>query len=300
MSRIIKMGVAASAMALKEAGIQVPDGIITGTGYGCLEDTGIFLKKMVMNKELALNPTPFIHSTHNTIGSQIALLIKCQGYNQTYTQGAISFESSLLDAMLELNDNPSQTLLVGGVDENTGYSHAIQKRFGIFRDAPGNSLDLFSGPARGTIQGEGSAYFVLSGRKGSRDKVAFDSVSTFYKPGQEELLKGIKQFLESASCSPGDIDLVLLGKCGDKKLDRLTETISTTLFSTPSIGIFKHLCGEYTTASAFALWLGARILQDQQIPQGVVPRNVPGPLRNVLIYNPYFGQYHSLILLRAC
>ena len=94
MSRIIKMGVTAGSMALKNAGLPIPDGIITGTAYGCLDDTGIFLKKMIENKEHALNPTPFIQSTHNTIGSQIALLLQCQGYNQTYTQGAFSFENS--------------------------------------------------------------------------------------------------------------------------------------------------------------------------------------------------------------
>ena len=67
MSRIIKMGVASASMALSQAGIKVPDAIVTGTGYGCLEDTGIFLSKMIENKEQALNPTPFIQSTHDTI-----------------------------------------------------------------------------------------------------------------------------------------------------------------------------------------------------------------------------------------
>jgi 3-oxoacyl-(acyl-carrier-protein) synthase len=43
MSRIIKMGVAAGSMALKDAGIAVPNGIITGTAYGCLEDTESFV-----------------------------------------------------------------------------------------------------------------------------------------------------------------------------------------------------------------------------------------------------------------
>jgi 3-oxoacyl-(acyl-carrier-protein) synthase len=117
MSRIIKMGVAAGTMALREAGINTPDGIITGTSFGCLEDTGVFLTKLIENKEFALNPTPFIQSTHNTIGSQIALLLQCQGYNQTYTQRAFSFEHALLDAVLELKDNPQQHILVGGVDE---------------------------------------------------------------------------------------------------------------------------------------------------------------------------------------
>ena len=55
MSRVIKMGVASAAIALKDAGIQNPDGIITATGYGCLEDTGTFLNKMSELKEQALN-----------------------------------------------------------------------------------------------------------------------------------------------------------------------------------------------------------------------------------------------------
>ena len=96
MSRIIKLGMGAATIALRQANIKVPDAIITGTGYGCLEDTGTFLAKMIENHEVALNPTPFIQSTHNTIGSQIALLLQCQGYNQTYAHGAFSFESVLI------------------------------------------------------------------------------------------------------------------------------------------------------------------------------------------------------------
>jgi len=93
---------------------------------------------------------------------------------------------------------------------------------------------------------------------------------------------------------------VLLGKCGDQKLDLATDTSSNSLFSSSLIGLFKHLCGEYPTASAFAMWLGARMIQDQHIPDVVVGGNVDRPLRTILIYNPYFGKYHSLILLRAC
>jgi hypothetical protein len=49
MSRVIKMGVAAALQCLHEGGIKNPDAIITGTAYGCLEDTGIFLQKMVLH-----------------------------------------------------------------------------------------------------------------------------------------------------------------------------------------------------------------------------------------------------------
>jgi 3-oxoacyl-(acyl-carrier-protein) synthase len=300
MSRVIKMGVAAGSMALKDAGLSIPDGIITGTAYGCLEDTGIFLNKMIENKEHALNPTPFIQSTHNTIGSQIALLLQCQGYNQTYTQGAFSFENSLLDALLELQDEPSQSIMVGGVDEITNVSHALQKRFGIFKKEPQKSLDLFSSKSYGTMNGEGAAYFVLSGVKGDQRPVCIDSVATFYKPDDGSLVKKISQFLKAASLENSDIDLLLLGKCGDQKLDAKTEAIASELFNSSSIGLFKHLSGEYPTACAFALWLATRIIRENFIPESIVFNKVRRPIKRVLIYNSYFGTHHSLILLNAC
>ena len=60
MSRVIKMGVAAAQLSLQEAGIQKPEGIITGTAYGCLDDTGVFLTKMINQQEDMLTPTAFI------------------------------------------------------------------------------------------------------------------------------------------------------------------------------------------------------------------------------------------------
>jgi 3-oxoacyl-[acyl-carrier-protein] synthase II len=299
MSRIIRMGVAAGTIALKQAGLDVPNGIITGTAYGCLDDTGTFLNKMIENAEQALNPTPFIQSTHNTIGSQIALLLQCQGYNQTYTQGAFSFENALLDAMLELTDFPEQSLLVGGVDEITSVSHAIQQRFGIFANEI-NNLNLFKGNRKGTLHGEGAAYFVLSGMRAPEDKVCIEGVKMVYNPTDMGLRDEILSFLGSKGLGAADIDFILLGKSGDKKGDVNTELISTSYFASSSVGVFKHLSGEYPTASAFALWLSAKIMAENHIPDVVVVRNENRPLKRLLIFNSYFGRQHSLILLRAC
>jgi 3-oxoacyl-[acyl-carrier-protein] synthase II len=143
MSRIIKLGVSSATIALRDAKIEVPDTIITGTGYGCLEDTGVFLSKMIENNEVALNPTPFIQSTHNTIGSQIALLLQCQGYNQTYAHGAFSFESALMDALIQSEEDDSKNILIGGVDEITDVSHAIQSRFGMFQNVTNGEASCF-------------------------------------------------------------------------------------------------------------------------------------------------------------
>ena len=118
MSRIIKMGV---ACGLECMGATVPEeigAIITATGLGCLTDTEKFLNAMIDNGERMLNPTPFIQSTFNTIGAQIALLCRIQAYNMTYVHRGLSFESALLDAMMRIAEGDNK-VLVGAVDEIT-------------------------------------------------------------------------------------------------------------------------------------------------------------------------------------
>jgi 3-oxoacyl-[acyl-carrier-protein] synthase II len=300
MSRILKMGAASAFIAMKESGVEKPDAIITGTGYGCLDDTGIFLGKMIENSEQALNPTPFIQSTHNTIGSTIALLQQCQGYNQTFVQGAFSFESSLLDAILLLKEEPSYKVLLGGVDESTPASHAILNRFNIYRQKLSGTLNLFKSKGKGTIHGEGSAYFVLSSENGDRDIAAVEGVTMFYKATAEEIGKGITQLLNDHGLKPAEIDFVLLGRSGDDGDDKILNEVTTQLFPSSSIGLFKHLCGEYPVASAFGLWLAARILKDHHIPDVVVYKDTGKSLRNILVFNQYFGTHHSVMLLKSC
>lgn len=269
MSRIIKLGMGAATIALRQAGINVPDAIITGTGYGCLEDTGTFLAKMIENNEVALNPTPFIQSTHNTIGSQIALLLQCQGYNQTYAHGAFSFESALLDALIQSEEDPHKNILIGGIDEITNVSHTIQKRFGIFKDVS---------------NGEGSAFMVVNGEP-ENSVASIISVATFYKPAKKEIATHIQSIEKK-------IDLVLLG--GDHE-----ETLMSH-FKSSSVGYFKHLCGEYPVASAFAVSVAAGILKTQRIPHSISSTSQKKEIKNILILNQYFGTHYSAILLSAC
>ena len=69
----VKMGIFSSNQALKEANLEVPDVIVTGTGMGCVEDSDKFLKAILDNNEEFLTPTSFIQSTHNTVCFRIAM-----------------------------------------------------------------------------------------------------------------------------------------------------------------------------------------------------------------------------------
>lgn len=132
MGLILKRAIAVSLTALKDAGIECPDAIFTGTGLGCMENTENFLSAMCRDGEEMLPPTYFMMSTHNTISSAVAILLRCHGYNCTYSQKDISFESALLDAFLQLQVGGISNALVGVHDETTPDTYDLLKGAGYF------------------------------------------------------------------------------------------------------------------------------------------------------------------------
>jgi 3-oxoacyl-[acyl-carrier-protein] synthase II len=300
MSRILKIGTTTAMLALQDAGVKCPDAIITATGYGCLDDTGIFLTQLTVRKEEALNPTPFMQSTHNTIGAQIALLVQCTGYNQTFVHGAFAFEHALLDAMMHTAEQPDQHILVGAVDETTAISHAVQSRFNLYSQTIENTLSLFDHPGKGTIQGEGAAFFLLTGKESEKSKACIHAVKTLYNPDADTLTAQVDALLQANGLRPEDVDLLLLGKTGDYETDYFADDLAKGKFKQSSIGVFKHLCGEYTVSSSFGLWLAVSILNEQVVPPILVQQNANRIIKNILIYNPYFSKHHSFILVTAC
>ena len=107
------------------------DAIITASWLGCINDSEKFLRNMIQNNEQQLNPTPFIQSTFNTIGSQIALIKKLNCYNVTYSQGPDSLSSALTDAYVKLKCGYCNNILVGIFDELTPSVEKILDRLNV-------------------------------------------------------------------------------------------------------------------------------------------------------------------------
>lgn len=145
MSRVIRMAVATAVECAggvdATAGL---DAIITATGLGCLTDSERFLRNMIADGEELLNPTPFIQSTFNTVGGQIALLRRNHCYNVTYVNRSHSFEDALLDALLRCADGEAERLLVGAFDEQTPAQLRIMERMGIWRHAEAGEGAVFA------------------------------------------------------------------------------------------------------------------------------------------------------------
>jgi len=121
----------------------------------------------------------------------------------------------------------------------------------------------------------------------------------FFRPNDNASVeKNITNFLKSHSLTTKDIDLVILGYNGDDEFDDIYNQLETNLLANNTTAYYKHLCGEYDASSSFAMWLAARIIKENKIPNTILRKgSQKGKIGNVLIYNQFRGINHSLILL---
>ncbi len=117
MGRLLKRAVWTSRRALESAGLAMPDAIVTGTDFGSMIQSEAFLGALRQGGDATPRPTNFMQSTHNTIGSLIAIQLGCHGYNATYSHKGNSFQSALQDAWMQISLGDIDTALVGWFDE---------------------------------------------------------------------------------------------------------------------------------------------------------------------------------------
>lgn len=297
MSHVIKMGVTAAKRCLGEAGIEIPGAIVTGTAFGCMEDTVTFLTRIVEQQEELLPPTAFIQSTHNTVAAQIALMLQCHNYNFTYVHKGVSFESALLDGIMLLKEGGTNNVLVGGTEEMVDTSFKVLTRLGLYKRHDVVNTDLFKEHSNGTIGGEGAAFFLLDSAASGNDLAELAALKVLYN--KIDIEKAIFGFLKENRLDISDIDLIITGRNGDTRNDQIYDTLSRSIFVNIPVANYKHLCGEYPVSTSFALWMAAQILKNGNVPAITLEKGVAVSPKKVLIYNHYQQKYHSLMLLSA-
>lgn len=297
MSKTVKMSSVASHYALKEAGIEKPDAIIVGTGMGCSQDSEKFLKNVIDNQEEFLTPTFFIQSTHNTVAGQIALGLQCHAYNFTYVNTSSSLEFSLLDAQLQINDGEAENVLVGSTDEQTDRTMELYCLNNTIKKEADLPTDYLNSTTNGVIWGEGASFFVVGKNKTENSYAKLKNIQITNKVDLNEVQEFIQNFLTQNNLSSRDIDAVILGFSGDAESDTYY-TKAMGLFPSSSQLYYKHLSGEFNTASGFSTFMACHILKEQQIPEiMMINSQKKENVKNVLLYNHLGGHDHSLVLL---
>ncbi|MGH1337859.1 MAG: beta-ketoacyl synthase chain length factor [Aureispira sp.] len=272
MSRIVRMGLATAIQALEQGGQPRIDAIVSGTAWGCVQDTQKFLEALIVNQEQYLTPTAFVQSTHNTVAGQIALLQGNNGYNMTYVQGKVSFELALIDALTLLEQSPAQTILVNGLDELTSHLKIMLERLRCAQPTQ--------------PMGEGASCFILSKKVAKKSLARLVGSSSAYLPKEQTSTTTWDMLLKQANCAPSAIDLLLCGQALSQE--------ASSIFKQAKHCSYVPLCGNYPTNSAFAMSIGVALLQgntriqqalglDSSIPKQLAIYNQEGPHQGLIV-----------------
>ncbi|HEX4850411.1 MAG TPA: beta-ketoacyl synthase chain length factor [Puia sp.] len=297
MGKAVRIGVGAALALLTEGNAW--DGVMIGTANGGMEDCIKFLNQIVEYEEGLLAPGNFVQSTANAIASQVGLLTANKKYNATHVHRGLAFENALLDAAMFLAENPSKNYLVGGVDEISSFNYNIDFLAGFFRKTPLSNTDLFSTMEEGTLAGEGAIMFNISGRQ-SGASASIQAVKMIQSEDPaigSELCQAIISDLSKKGTA---IDLLLSGENGDSRLLKYYEACETLFPPSTTIARFKHMSGEFPTASAFAVWLATQMITSGSVPDHMLKKEGSKKiLKNILIYNNHKSIQHSCILVSS-
>lgn len=291
MGKAVRMGTGAALPLLKDLR---PDGIIIGTANGGMEDCIRFLNQIIDYDEGMLTPGNFVQSTPNAIAGQLGLMTRNQCYNITHVHRGLSFEQALLDAAMLSMEHPGRNYLVGGVDEIANYNYNIDLLGGWYKKHEQQNEDLYESDSPGSVAGEGAVMLIVNGRP--ENAVArVHAIRSWHGNNPENATTNIRAFLEQY-IEPDNTPLLITGENGDSRLRPYYEACEALLPSA-SVGRFKHMSGEFPTATGIALWIACRLFEGMEIPSHFYKKQQKNTLGPVLIYNTYKGEQHSLILL---
>ena len=297
MSTLLKRAIVLSRSTLKDAAVDMPDAIISGTGLGCIDNTEKFLYAIMENEEKFLQPTYFMQSTHNILSSTIAIDLKCHGYNNTFVHRGTSFENALLDAVLQIELGRAQNVLVGGFDELTVDYYLFFERIGIWNFIAGSS------PKQHCFAAEASVSMLLSSTPNEHTVCELNNVEIRHKPTSDQMQQALDTLLAKAGCTIADVDAVVTGLNTHPENDSVYFDATDRFFQNIPILQYKHLFGESFSSSALAVYVAITCLRKGFAPSHLLSADnvtaISG-LRRILVYNHYRNKSHSLILLSSC
>ncbi len=295
MSKAVRIGVGAALPLLNK--LPAPDGIIIGTANAGMEDCFHFLKQIVDYAEGQLTPGNFVQSTPNAIAAQLSMISRNKGYNITHVHLGLAFENAVTDAGMMLNEHPENNYLLGAVDDIATYNYTLNSLAGWFKKEAFTTDNLYELNTPGSLAGEAATMFLVNGQPANAI-AQLRAIHTIHSTDETVIQQQLKTFLENHLPADEKIDLLVSGENGDNRLLKYYTTCENGLPDDVSIVRYKHLCGEYPTASALALWFSCYLLQNNSIPEHMVKQKTAGKeYKNILVYNNYKGLQHSFMLV---
>lgn len=307
MTKLIRLGLVGTQKVMEDAKVKEIDSIIIATGNGNISDTQKFVNAVLDNDEKMLVPTSFVQSTNNVVAGSIALMLKSECYNMTYTHHNSSFEMALLDGLMLFEEGNVNTILLGAVDEITDENIKLRNNCNLWTKEAIDPLSIYHHTKRtSALMGESSSFFILSNQKTNDSYAELLDVDLFYYSQKNKVENRIKEFILRNDLSLAEIDLVFGGFNGVSSYDQALETIINNLFPETHIAAYKHIVGEHPSSSAFAMWMAVQNLSGKTAPKEIYYKNNSKsnhkPKHILILHKAYLSEedYGLILLKKIC
>lgn len=291
MDRLSRMVVAASRLALDDAGLRIetlaPDrlAVVIGSAFGNTGETDRHLERVHQKGPAFVSPLIFPNLVLNAPASYAAMELGLTGVNLTIGQGEISAEQALATANDILRQGRADAALAGGGDEMSALiykayrdTHALSsQRGGREWSSP------YDVQRNGIVLGEGAAVLLLEPLERARaraallyaeieDHLGFGVPSPLYDWPQRALqaVTPLRKLLGDGRGRAGPVDLVCGAANSSRRLDACELDFLARVFGEEAGRVWltsiKGAVGEFGAAGALSAAAACLALHEQVVP----------------------------------
>lgn len=306
LDRTTLLALVAAKLAIEDAKLEITDenrndiGVVLGSTMGSVHSISEFDKVGLREGPRYVNPALFPNAVINSPASQVAIRFGLRGLNSTISTGFSASLDAIGYAMDMLRLGRVKTLLVGGVEELCIQTFLGFYKLGLLSTSLNGAPPIFSPfseRSRGTLLGEGAAFFVLEPfeqvltRRGDLHGELLGYESQFhpasmhrYDPEAAGPIAVMRRALTVAEIGFEDVDHISACANSIKAGDAMEQTAIKAVFGSRAhdiaISAVKSMLGEsFSAGGALQLAAALGVFARQQIPAVATPydpRSVSG------------------------
>lgn len=295
LDRSTKLSLAASKLALDDAGLETPVpeektdefGVSLGSTMGSVWSISEFDKEALRDGPRSVNPALFPNTVINSPASQISIRFNIQGFNSTVSTGFCSSLDAIYYAMNMMSLYDYKVVLSGGVEEMCEQTYKGFYKIGHLAGSRLGKDEVdcpFDKRRNGIIFGEGAAVFVLEDFEHAKKRganiyaellgygTAFDpDGANIYNPKAKGAISAMKSCLEDARLNSEDFGYVSAGANSTLDCDAMEAAAIKSVFASSvkdlPVSSIKSMVGDsYSAAGAMNLAASLSVFKEGIIP----------------------------------
>jgi 3-oxoacyl-[acyl-carrier-protein] synthase II len=284
MDRMSRMAVAASRLALDDAGLNAHDvggedtGVVFGTSLGDLSDSIAHLDRIFTRGPAAASPMVFPNLVLNAAAGYVAMEYGCTGVNFTVAQHEISGEHAIALGCDVVGSGRAKLVLAGGGDELTPILvHAYGRARALASQRGGREwASPYDRERSGIVLGEGAAMLALEPLAAARARgapvYAVLSAARGYAVAAPRYGWPARADAAASVLAPlidDGIDVVFGAANSSRRLDACELRLFARLFPRAegvAVTSIKGAVGEFGAAGALTVAAACLALREQMVP----------------------------------